>query len=397
MTSFSIIHMDMDAFFASVEQLDHPDLIGKCVVVGGSSNRGVVAAASYEARKYGIRSAMPIFQARQKCTELVIMPPRRKRYVELSRRIMSILNSFSPLVESVSIDEAYLDVTGCDRISGPPDMIAGRIKTKIKESTKLTCSVGVAPNKFLAKIASDFQKPDGLTIIKSDDVARFVQSLPITKVPGVGQMAGKKLNELGIQMLGQVQQVPIQTLVRKFGKFGYRLFDLSRGIDDSSVIPNHIAKSVSSETTLEADTSDKQILAAHLLAQSQAVAGQLRQHHALARNITLKLKTADFQRHSCGQTLDQPIRSADMIYRISLELLHKSVFSQPVRLIGVSAGGLQADTLPVQRDMFDTARDLHHQKWETVENVIDEVAKRYGHRYVNRGTLIVKSKKQNGD
>ena len=383
----------MDAFFASVEQLDHPDLQGKCLVVGGKSNRGVVAAASYEARKYGIHSAMPIFQARQKCSELVIVPPRRRRYVELSNRIMALLGSFSPLVEPVSIDEAYVDITGCRRMFGPPEKMASTIKMKIKEDTKLTCSIGVAPNKFLAKIASDVKKPDGLTVIFPDDVTQFIETLPIGKVPGVGQRADGMLRQLGIHALGQVRAIPLQTLVRQFGKFGYRLFDLAQGKDDSPVVPVHTVKSVSSENTLEKDTCEKTQLAGHLLAQSQLVARQLRQHGLVARTVTLKLKTADFQRRSYAQTSDAPVRSSDAIYGIAMKLLEKIEISKAVRLIGIAASGLQPDTMPVQQPLFGTTEDSQNQKWEQVDSVMDAVAQRFGHRFVSRGSLVENNKK----
>lgn len=379
------MHMDMDAFFASVEQLDCPQLRGKCLVVGGASPRGVVAAASYEARKYGIHSAMPMFQARQKCPQLVIAPPRRKRYAELSGRIMAILGTFSPLVEPISIDEAYLDVTGCTRLYGGPDQIAAALKTRIKAETRLTCSVGVAPNKFLAKIASDYRKPDGLTVIDAEQVATFIATLPIGKVPGVGHKARRKLLAMGIQTLGAVNQLDRRSLVRHFGKFGQRLHQLARGIDDSAVSPDGPAKSVSSEITLENNTRDRQILARYLLSQAQVVARQLRKHRMVARVITLKIKTADFKRHTRSQTLAKPVRSSNSIYRISRDLLEHRVLSQPVRLIGLAAGGLQPDTMPVQQELFDSGENHHQHKWEKVDRVMDAVAQRYGHRFVVRG------------
>jgi len=377
--------MDMDAFFASVEQLDNPRLQGKCLVVGGSSPRGVVAAASYEARKYGIHSAMPMFQARHKCPHLVIVPPRRKRYAELSRRIMAILGTFSPLVEPLSIDEAYVDVTGCSRLYGSPDQIGGAVKTKIRAETQLTCSVGIAPNKFLAKIASDFRKPDGLTVIHHDQVVAFIDTLSIGKVPGVGAKARQKLSAMGIETLGAVNQLDRRTLERHFGKFGHRLHQLARGVDDSPVLPDGPAKSVSSELTLAANTRNRTILTRHLLSQAQTVARQLRKHQMVARVITLKIKTADFKRHTRSRTLAKPVRSSDAIFRIAAALLASQALSRPVRLIGLAAGGLQPDSMPVQQDLFDCGEDRHQHKWEKVDRVMDAVALRYGHRFVVRG------------
>lgn len=379
------MHVDMDAFFASVEQLDAPQLRGKCLVVGGSSPRGVVAAASYEARKYGIHSAMPMYKARQKCSDLVIVPPRRKRYSELSHRIMAILGSFSPLVEPLSIDEAYADVTGCSRLYGTADQIGVAVKTKIQEETRLTCSVGIAPNKFLAKIASDYHKPDGLTVIQPDQMAAFIETLPIGKVPGVGAKARQKLLAMGIETLGAVNHLDRRTLVRHFGKFGHRLHQLARGIDDSPVSPDGPAKSVSSEITLEHNTRDRQILERHLLAQAQTVARQLRKHQVVARVVTLKIKTADFKRHTRSQTLARPVRSSDSLYRIAAALLASQTLSEPVRLIGLAAAGLQPETMPVQQNLFDTVGNRQHGKWEKVDRAMDEVTQRYGHRFVVRG------------
>jgi DNA polymerase IV len=385
MTSPIILHIDMDAFFASVEQMDAPSLRGRCVVVGGPSHRGVVAAASYEARKYGIRSAMPIFQARQRCRDLVIVPPRRGRYAELSRRIMDDLLNFSPLVEQVSIDEAYMDITGCRRLHGDPRQIARSIKNRIRSLTGLTCSVGVAPNKFLAKIASDLEKPDGLTVIEPEQVHAFIATLPIGKVPGVGRRACEILQGLGIRTLGQVRGVPENLLMRKMGKFAHRLAELACGHDISMVTPRSEAKSVSRETTLALDTQDRQTLSRHLLNQSQAVARDLRRKGMRARTVSLILKTADFRRHSRNRTLDAPVRSAERIYRTALDLLQALPLTQPVRLIGVGASGLQPDRIPVQADLFpDTQRD-RDTKWEKVDRAMDAVADRFGKSAVKRG------------
>ena len=379
------MHVDMDAFFASVEQLDAPQLRGKCLVVGGSSSRGVVAAASYEARKFGIHSAMPMFMARHKCPDLVIVPPRRKRYSELSRRIMAILGSFSPLIEPLSIDEAYVDVSGCCRLLGTADQIGAAVKASIQEETRLTCSVGIAPNKFLAKIASDYHKPNGLTMIQPDQMAAFIDTLAIGKVPGVGAKARERLLAMGVETLGAVKYLDRGTLVRHFGKFGHRLHQLARGIDDSPVSPDGPAKSVSSEATLAHNTRDRQILERHLLVQAQTVAHQLRKHQVVARVVTLKIKTADFKRHTRSQTLARPVRSSDSLYRIAADLLTEQTLSRPVRLIGLAASGLQPETMPVQQNLFDGRQDRQHSKWEKVDRAMEAVARRYGHRFVVRG------------
>lgn len=385
----------MDAFFASVEQLDNPDLKGKCVVVGGS-HRGVVAAASYEARKFGIHSAMPIFQARQKCPHLVIVPPHRERYATLSRQVMTILRSFSPLVEQISIDEAYVDITGCQRLHGSPRDTALAMKERIREQTRLTCSVGLAPNKFLAKIASDFNKPDGLTLIEPEQVDRFIQSLPVAKVPGVGTRAQQSLAAMGIQTLGQVRHYSEKQLSGHLGKFGHRLMALAQGHDDSPVVPESDPKSMSSEITLDHDTQDRAVLATHLLAQSETVARELRRHQVRARTVTLKLRTADFKRHSRNQTLDRAVQSADTIYKTALDLLTAFPMNQPVRLVGVSAGNLQPEEMPIQQELFAAEESRHNRQWEQVGHVMDAIARKYGRSTIIRGTLAGKDKEKQG-
>ena len=387
MASYIILHMDMDAFFASVEQLDDASLRGRPVVVGGQSDRGVVAAASYEARQFGIHSAMPIFQARQKCSALVIVPPRRKRYATLSRKIMTILETFSPLVEPISIDEAFVDISGCGRLSGSPMEIGLAIKARILSQVGLSCSVGVAPAKFLAKIASDMDKPDGLTIIDPDQVHGFIAQLAIQKVPGVGARAKEQLRAMGIGTLGQIRQCPEDRLVRKLGKFGHRLIALAHGRDDSPVTPFRKTKSISTETTLHRDTRDRNALCAFLLSQSQSVAAEMRRKKFKARTITLKLKTADFKSHSKSRTLPRPVQSADPIYRVAVELLSDFSLTQSVRLVGVGASGLLPESAPVQAELFSGGQERHNHKWDKVDRAMDAVNHRFGERAVARGKL----------
>ncbi|MBN2397053.1 MAG: DNA polymerase IV, partial [Deltaproteobacteria bacterium] len=281
--------MDMDAFYASVEELDNPALKGRCVIVGGQSERGVVSAANYEARKFGVHSAMPIFQARRRCPGAIFLPPRMSRYRELSARIMDILREFSPLVEPISIDEAYVDVTGCERLFGGVEEIALRIKLKIKEEVGLTCSLGGAPNKFLAKIASDMDKPDGLTIIAPETVDRFIESLPIHKVPGVGKNTQERLRLMGISALGDVKRYPEEVMMRRLGTFGHRLAEFARGIDRSAVTPVTEMKSVSAEETLPADTDDRGLLKRYVLGQAERVARELRGAGVRGRTISIKI------------------------------------------------------------------------------------------------------------
>lgn len=387
MASTIILHIDMDAFFASVEQMDDPTLQGKPVVVGGRSQRGVVAAASYEARRYGIHSAMPIFQARRKCRSLVIVPPRRKRYSEISRKIMAILKTFSPLVEPISIDEAFVDITGCGRLHGLPAQIAMAMKDRIFRDVGLTCSVGVAPVKFLAKIASDMDKPNGLTVIDAQDSPAFIDQLAIGRVPGVGKQACKTLSRMGIHTLGQVKAYPPDLLVNKLGKFGHRLINLSRGEDDAPVTPSSEAKSISTETTLPENTMDRRLLDGYLLSQSQSVAKELRHKQLRTRTVILKIKTDDFKLHSRSRTLARPIQSAERIYQVASELFQQYTLMRPVRLIGVGTGTLQPASMPVQADLFPDGEQVRDRKWEKVDRAMDAVSERFGEHMVTRGKL----------
>ena len=385
-------HIDMDAFYASVEQLDHPWLKGKCVIVGGTSNRGVVSAASYEARKFGIRSAMPAFQARQKCPDGIFLPPRMSRYSEVSRMVMGILREFSPLVQVVSIDEAYLDMSGTRELHGSPEAVGHTIKARILEATGLTCSVGIAPLKFLSKIASDMDKPDGLTIIKPEEVAAFIEQLPIRKVPGVGKKTFGQLDLMGIKTLGDISRFPEKMLVDCFGKYGRRLMALAAGKDSSTVIPHSPHKSISSERTLRANTDDIAVLKRHLLSQSEEVARHLRKSDVKARTITLKLKHADFKIVTRSTTLSAPTRSSKAIYRTAAELLDRYQLKQKIRLIGVGTSGLTDETPPVQLDLFDR-KPQSNVNWEKVDRAVDSIHSKFGKSAIKRAKFSSEEKK----
>jgi DNA polymerase IV len=381
-----ILHIDMDAFYASVEQLDNPALKGKCVIVGGQSNRGVVSAASYEARKYGVRSAMPIFMAKQKCPDGVFVSPRMRRYKEVSKKIMKLLMEFSPFLEPVSIDEAYLDITGSERLLGSPDQVGMDIKEKIKKRVNLTCSVGIAPNKFLAKIASDMDKPDGLFIIMPDDAPEFIKLLPINKVPGIGQKTGICLENLGITTLGDVKNYRKKTLLNRLGKFGKRLVELSAGIDNSPVTPFTQRKSVSTEHTLSNDTRDPAILKKYLLKHSEDVGRELRRHGIKAKTITLKLKHADFKQITRNATIDCPTQSSETIYSTASKLLLGYRLKTKIRLVGVGASGFVPSATPFQMELFQQ-KDKKDNNWEKVERTIDQIFEKFGKDAVRRATL----------
>jgi len=378
-----ILHVDMDAFFASVEQLDDPSLRGACVLVGGDSDRGVVAACSYEARKHGIHSAMPMFKARKKCPEAVVVPPRRHRYKAVSKKFMEMLREVSPLVEPVSIDEAFVDVTGCRRLKGDPEQVARNIKSRIGRRLHLTCSIGVAPLKFLAKIASDMDKPDGLTIIKPEAVDAFVKALALRKVPGVGPKMLEELTELGLHTLGDIQAFPESILVRRTGKFGLRLRSLAMGVDDSAVVPEYEAKSISSEVTFDTNTRDPAVLNRYLLHQAETVARQLRKKGFRARTVALKIKHADFTIATRQAPLSHPSQSALPIYTAAKKLLERYGLKQDVRLIGLGTAGLLPASAPVQMDLFrETA--VNEGNWEKVDRTVDEITHRFGKGIIGR-------------
>ena len=381
-----ILHVDMDAFYASVEQLDNPRLKGRCVIVGGTGGRGVVSAASYEARAFGVRSAMPIFQARQRCPQGVFIQPRMDRYREVSTAVMAVLQEFSPLVEQVSIDEAFMDLSGTERLHGPPDEVGRTLKKQILESVRLTCSVGVAPNRFLAKIASDYKKPDGLTVIHPDQVADFIDRLPIGKVPGVGPKTQPKVAEFGIRFLGDIRKFPEPTLASIFGSYGRRLLELSRGIDPTPVTPDAPAKSVSSECTLEEDTREKSALTRCLLEQAEEVAAGLRSEGVKARTVVLKIKHADFRLCTRRTTFTLPTQSSKELYRQALRLLEEYRITQKIRLIGLGATGFVPADAPRQQELF-AGEERSREGWEKVDRTVESIKSKFGDKVIQRATL----------
>jgi DNA polymerase-4 len=381
-----ILHIDMDAFYASVEQLDNPWLRGKCVLVGGSSDRGVVMAASYEARKFGVHSATPVFKAREMCPRGIFIAPRMKRYKEISKKIMALLREFTPMVEVVSIDEAYLDIAGSERLHGHPEKMALAIKNDIRETLQLTCSVGMAPGRFLAKVASDLDKPDGLTIIWPDDVQRFIATLPIQKVPGVGKKTFQNLELMGIKTLGDIKKFPEKLLIDQLGKFANRLIELSSGMDHSKVRPDTPHKSVSSERTLAENTRDKELLKTYMLQQAEEVARQLRKANVKARTITLKLKHADFKQVSRNKTIASPTQSSKTIYRCAVQLLEEYRLIQKVRLVGVGTSGFKSRAVPVQLDLFDR-RAENDSSWSKVDQTLEIITNKFGKDAIKRATL----------
>lgn len=341
-----IIHIDMDAFFAAVEQRDNPEYRGKPLIVGGDPfSRGVVSTASYEARKFGVRSAMPSATARKLCPQGIFIRPSFEKYQTASRTIMAILRQHTDLVEPVSVDEAYLDVTKHRFGVEDPVMIASLIKQNIFAATKLTASAGVAPNLFLAKVASDFNKPDGLTVIRPDEVEAFLEKLPVRKIPGVGPVGEKELHDLGILTCGQLSMKKKDYLIERFGKWGIALYERSNGIDRREVEPNTPAKQCSEEETFPADILDKKIMKLKLQEFARDVFEDLQGQGQKGRTIVLKVKYHDFEQITRSKTLPY-FPAVDDIYRTACELLDAKTEAgkKPVRLIGLGISGLLEET-----------------------------------------------------
>lgn len=364
----------MDAFFASVEQRDNPALRGKPVLVGGSGPRGVVTAASYEARVFGCRSAMPMAVARRLCPHAIIVRGRGEAYREANEALMEILESYSPLVQPVSIDEAYVDVTGSVRLFGPPRHIGAEIKRRVFEATRLTCSVGVAPSKFVAKIASDLEKPDGLTVIEPGRVRGVLWPLPATVIHGLGPASASRLATLGVRTVGDLAAMDPARLTDVFGTYGERLHALANGVDDRPVVPDREAKSVGHEQTFSEDLRDPEHVRATLLAHVEQVARRLRRKELRARTVTLKIRFGDFQTVTRSHTLDAPTDSTDTLWRaaesVFLTWMRVDGF-RPVRLIGMSASNLGdeeqlalfAEPVDAKRAQVDRATDAIVQKF----------------------------------
>jgi DNA polymerase IV len=391
-----ILHIDMDAFFAAVEQRDNPLLRNKPVIVAGNSNRSVVSTASYEARQFGIHSAMPVFQARQRCAHLIIVPGNRQKYAAESKRIMGIISDFSPMVEQVSIDEAYVDINGCEKLFGPPRTMAQTIKRTIFKEIGLTCSIGIAPVKFLAKIASDMDKPNGITLLDKDEMDTFIKHLPIAKVPGVGKKAMKRMALLQIQTLADIQKYPPGLLTQKFGKMGNRLYELSQGKDSSRVECNYVRKSISSETTLTHDISDAQIAKQILLALSQRVGRDLRKRQMICRNVSIKLKFSDFTQITRSRKIESWSCSSTIIFNEALYLYKQLVLKQKIRLLGVGVSIFKNKNAPVQMDLLCPPQEQTKKQWESVDMAVDSIREKFGSDMVTKASLTPSTPKNTG-
>lgn len=384
----AIIHVDMDAFYAAVEQRDHPAYKGRPVIVGADpkrgKGRGVVAACSYEARAFGIRSAMPISRAYHLCPHAIFLPVRMDHYEEVSEEILRIFRRYTDLVEPLSIDEAFLDVTGSTRLFGEPTRIARRIKAEIWREERLTASVGVAPNKFVAKIASDFKKPDGLVVVRPEEVAAFLADLSVAYLWGVGKKTAASLQALGITTIGELARWPEDALSKRLGALGEELHGLSRGIDDRPVIPEAPAKSMGAETTFAIDLEDPHQIRQHLLRLAERVSARLRREGSAGATITLKLRFADFTTLTRSCTLREPITLTEEIYSRALALFQKILLrGRKVRLVGIAVSKLTAKTSPIQIPLFPS-----DPRKERAAEAVDEIRRRFGEGRVVRASLL---------
>ncbi|MFQ5994754.1 MAG: DNA polymerase IV [Acidiferrobacterales bacterium] len=384
-----IVHIDMDAFYTSIEERDCPRLRGQPLVVGGNpEGRGVVAAANYEARKYGIHSAMPAATARRLCRHALFLSPRHPYYAQVSRQIREIFYRYTPLVEPLSLDEAFLDVTESERLFGSSATIARQIKLDIAGELQLVASVGVAPNKFLAKIASDLQKPDGFVVVARDGVCEFLDPLPIARLWGVGRVSAAVLQRIGVRTIADLRGQSRQRLRELFGKNGEHLWRLARGIDHRPVTPDHEAKSISHETTFEDDLTDVAVLRAWLLQLTEQVGLRLRRHHLQARTINVKIRFADFKTITRAHTVPEPTDTSQKLWQVATNLLETNlpVGHVGVRLLGMGVSGLERKH-GGQTDLFDGESRLRQ---ELLDAVSDKVKNRFGSSALRRGTGLRK-------
>jgi DNA polymerase IV len=381
-TQRTILHVDLDAFFAAVEQRDRPELRGLPVIVGGDPRgRGVVSAASYEARRFGVHSAMSLAEAVRRCPDGVFLPVDGRRYQQASRDVMAVLRRFTPQVEPISIDEAFLDVSGSIALFGDGESIARRIKTMVRDDVGLTASVGVATTKLVAKIASDLRKPDGLVVVPSGDEAAFLEPLPIGRLWGVGEKTAAVLTDYGVRTIGDLAALAPDVLVRRFGKHGASLAHRARGVDDDPVHEGDPAKSVGHEHTFDHDTSDPEVIERTLLAMADGVAGRLRSAGVRASTITVKVRDSSFRTFTRQRTLPVPTDLTEPIFETALALARPEVRGMRVRLLGVSASNLGERE---QLGMFEADDPKRRKAIEAA----DRLRRRYGSDAITRGRLV---------
>ena len=375
-----IAHADMDAFYAAVEQLDDPALRGRPILVGSPSHRGVVLTASYEARPYGVGSAMPMAQARRKCPSALIVPPRFDRYQQVSRMIMAVFADFSPHVETLSLDEAFLDMTGSEELFGAPELIGRRLKMAIRDVTGgLTASVGLSSTKYVAKVASAFRKPDGLTVVPPDGAKAWLAPLPVSRLWGVGPKTQDRLHQLGLLTIGSVAEADPRFLSAKLGSPGLHFYTLAQAEDPRPVLGSRMSKSIGSENTLDRDVSEKADIKFHMRRSADAIGRRLRKKNYLASGVGLKLKTVSFQLISRRHRLSEPTDIAERLYSVAVDLLEHVDHRGPFRLIGLVAYDLVGSDGLAQPDLFNTLS-----RRRQLEVALDRLAERFGINVVQR-------------
>ena len=386
-TGCHILHVDMDAFYASVEVRDQPDLAGKPVIVGGVGGRGVVLSATYEARAFGVRSAMPVNRARRLCPQALFVPPRHRVYAAVSREIMAVFREVTPEVEPLSLDEAFLDVSGAIRRLGPPAAIARLIRASVREQYGLTCSVGVAATKFVAKLASTVSKPDGMRVVPAGEVLEFLHPLPVAALWGVGDKTGEVLARFGLRTVGDIARTPSATLQRELGAAaGAHLAALAWGRDPRPVVPQVPDKSIGAEETFATDVDDSVVIRRELLRLSERTARGLRAGAWMARTIVVKLRLANFKTITRSKTLPEPTDVAQMIYRTACALYAGSGLDARarLRLVGVRATGL----IPAGSTATQLALGEAPVSWRDAEQAVDKIAGRFGPGTVRPAVLV---------
>jgi DNA polymerase-4 len=379
----AILHVDMDAFYASVEQLDDPELAGQSVVVGGSGGRGVVAAASYEARRFGVHSAMPMREALKRCPHAVVVRPRFKRYREISSQVFAIFGEFTNLVEGLSLDEAFLDVTGSVSLFGSAERMAREIKDLIRARTGITASVGVSHNKLLAKLASEMHKPDGLTVIRPDAVTETLDPLPVRRLFGIGAKTAARLEQQGIFTLGQLRRAPESVLWPLLRRETRKFRDRASGIDERSVIADAPEKQISTEETFDADIRDHRELHARLAQLADSTAARLRSRQLKAGMIGIKVRRRDFETYTRQKSFSPPTQETRLIAQVAADLLDRWFEEQPrvaVRLLGVGVSDLSPAK---QLDLFASRESAESQQ---LDDALDQIHGRFGGQAIRRGT-----------
>ena len=377
-----IMHVDMDAFFASVEQLDHEEYRGKPLIVGGIGGRGVVSTCSYEARKFGVHSAMPTAKAMKLCPQGIFIQGNYPRYAEVSQQIFDIFDHYSPLIEPLSIDEAFLDLTGMERLMDSPRQYALKLKQEIKEKTGIVASVGIAPNKFLAKIASDLDKPDGLVIVNKDRVQAFLDPLPVRRIWGVGAKTAAILDRMRVKTIADLRKMSYEELHKTFGdKTAQHLFLLAQGIDERPVAPRGRAKSIGNETTFSEDLQSAEAALEVLLYLSVKVGWRLRQAGFKAKTVQLKLRQSDFSTFTRQKQLFEPSNFDNDIYTAIKELFENLNITRGIRLLGVSTTGFEE---------MESLSLFHDEKKDRLYQAIDDINSKFGKLGVTRGALLKK-------